>query len=501
MLLLRPTVEDIKVIGFNIGKLIFGLGFVMIIPAFISVLFGEWDVCLDFFIALLSCLVFGLLLQIICKTDRDLTWMQGLVVASTSWLIAMFLGAIPLYLSGHCASFLDALFDAMSGFATTGLSLIQDKDHLSFGVNMWRHLMMFLGGQGIVVVGLTFLIKGTGGAYRMYVGEAREERILPNVVQTARFIWFISLVYLVVGTVALAIVGIVEGMPVIKSFFHGMWLFMAAFDTGGFTPQSQSILYYHSFPIEFLTMILMIMGTLNFAIHYALWTGNRKEPLRNIEVITLVTSIAILFTITALALKTAGAYPGIISMIRKGFYQVLSAHSGTGYMTVYAQQFVGSWRPLAMLGVAIAMGIGGSACSTAGGIKVLRLGIFFKALIQDIKRILSPGSAIIVERFHHLKDLVLEERFVRSAMLIMLFYILTYLFGTIAGMFYGYPLSQASFESISAAANVGLSCGITNPSMPALLKIVYIIQMWVGRLEFMSVFALIGFIIAGIRGK
>ena len=120
--------------------------------------------------------------------------------------------ALPYYLSGNYLSYLDCCFDVMSGFTTTGLTLIQDMDHLSNGINMWRHLLTFVGGQGMVVLALTFLVKGTNGAYKMYVGEGKDERLMPNAVSTARYIWLISLIYLVVGTLVLWIAGI-TGRP------------------------------------------------------------------------------------------------------------------------------------------------------------------------------------------------------------------------------------------------------------------------------------------------
>ncbi|MBU0686479.1 MAG: TrkH family potassium uptake protein [Candidatus Margulisbacteria bacterium] len=500
-MLLRPRLDDFKVIGFHIGRLIVALGLVMIIPLITGILFLEYAMALNFGIALFAGLAIGLVLQIICSTRKDLNWMHGLVVAATAWLAAMFIGAIPLYLSGQFGSFLDACFDSMSGFATTGLSILQGKDHISISLNMWRHLMMFLGGQGIVVIGLTFLIKGTAGAYRMYVGEAREEKVLPNVIQTARFIWLISIVYLVIGTFMLTVVAFFEGIPLLESFLNGLWIFMAAFDTGGFTPYSQSILYYHSFPFELVTMALMILGTLNFGLHYALWDRKWKELRTNIETKTLLFSVLIIFTLTAIGLTRMDTYPNWLALFRKGFYQILSAHSGTGYMTIYAQQFVFEWKTIAMFGAMLAMAIGGSACSTAGGIKVLRVGIFIKALFQDVKRVMSPGTAVISAKFHHIKDIIMTEKFVRTTLLIILAYLITYFLGTVAGIIYGYPLEQAAFESVSAAANVGLSCGITSPAMPAGLKVVFILQMWLGRLEFMSIFALIGFFIATFRGK
>jgi len=501
-MLLRPTNEDFKIIVHYIGRLIVGLGIILVVPLITALVFNEWDRALDFSISMLLAIFFGLLLQKIFPATRDLNWSQGLAVTSISWLVAMLLGAVPLMLSGHYASYLDACFDAMSGFATTGLTLIQNLDHVAHSVNMWRHLMMFLGGQGIVVIALTFLVKGTAGAYRMYVGEAREERILPNVIQTARFIWLISLVYLVIGTVVLGLIGFFEGLPLVRSFLHGSWVFMAAFDTGGFAPQSQNILYYHSLPYELATMVFMILGTLNFGLQYVVWHGNFRELFKNIETRTLFSSITIISLMTTLCLLST--YPYLMANFRKGFYHIVSAHSGTGFMTIYAPQFASEWNLPALLMTIIAMGLGGSACSTAGGIKALRIGIFFKALLQDIKIIMSPGSAIVVQKFHHIKDIILEDRLVRSALIIFISYLATYLAGALVGVAYGYPLAEASFESVSAAANVGLSAGLTSPTMPAGLKITYIIEMWVGRLEFMSIFILFGLVFArltGARGK
>jgi trk system potassium uptake protein TrkH len=179
----------------------------------------------------------------------------------------------------------------------------------------------------------------------------------------------------------------------------------------------------------------------------------------------------------------------------------LSAHTGTGYSTVYPRQFVNEWGQFGMLGLTLAMAIGGSVCSTTGAVKLLRIGIVYKALRQDIKKWMLPESTILVQKIHHLKDLILEDKHVRMSALILLSYINLYLLGTIAGMWYGYSLSEASFESVSAAANVGLSCGITSPAMPAFLKLVYIFQMWAGRLEFVSIFVLGGIIIAALKGR
>jgi trk system potassium uptake protein len=500
-MILRPQLQDFRNIGYYSGKILTGIGITMLIPAGIGLLFGEINPSLDFVIGSEIALIVGLILSKICYTRKDLNWMQGMIVVSLSWLAAMLVGAIPLYLSGHCASFLDACFDIMSGFATTGLTIVQDIDHLSYAHNLWRHLTSFIGGQGIILVAVSLFIKGQSGAFKMYVGEARDEKVLPNVISTSRFIWLLSIVYLILFTFVLGVVGISDGMKPVNAFFHGACIFMAAFDTAGFAPQSQNMLYYHSLVYEIVTIVIMLLGALNFNLHYRILAGDRREIWRNIEIRTLLTTIALLFLIIIVGLKQAGSYPSVIVMFRKGFYQLISAHTTTGYMTIYAKQFIDEWGNLALVGIILAMAFGGGACSTAGGIKMLRLGILAEAFKQDVMRIILPERAVIEQKFHHLKDLFLEDKQARAALLITLAYVVLYGIGALIGMLYGYSFLESLFESTSAAANVGLSCGITSPTMPAGLKLTYIVQMWAGRLEFMSIFTLIGFIVAVIRGK
>jgi len=500
-MILKPGKKDIKAIGYYLGKIIIGLSLTMIVPILVGLAVKEISPVVDFLISMQVGLLAGIILVKLCNTDCELNWMQGMVVVSLAWIAAMFLGAIPMYLSGHWGAYLDACFDAMSGFATTGLTLVQRLDHMSLTHNLWRHLTLFIGGQGIVIIALSFFVKGASGAFKLYVGEARDEKIMPNVIHTSRFIWMVSIVYLIIGTFALSLIGVFGGMNPFSAIFHGACIFMAAFDTGGFSPQSQSILYYRSFAFEVATVIIMILGALNFRLHYHVWAGNRKEIVKNIETVTLFVSILAVFSIVASGLSQSGIYPGVVMFFRKGFFQLISAHTGTGFQTIYSMQFVKEWNNLARVGIILAMGLGGAVCSTTGAIKMLRVGIIFKAFVEDIKRIILPEKAIVVQKFHHIKEVFLEDKQVRSALLITLAYLILYLIGAYIGMFYGHPFLRSLFESTSASANVGLSCGITSPSMPAVLKVTYILQMWAGRLEFMSVFTLIGFFVAALKGK
>ncbi|RPJ08031.1 MAG: TrkH family potassium uptake protein [Spirochaetaceae bacterium] len=500
-MILRPGLEDLKIIGLYTGKIIKGIGLLMLIPMATAVAFVEWNAAMDFLIGIGVCFLFGLSMDLLCATKRDLGWSHGLVVASFSWLVATVLGAIPHWLSGHFGSYLDAMFDIMSGYTTTGLYLIQDLDHVSYSLNMWRHVLTFAGGQGIIVIALTFLFRGTTGAYKMYVGEGKDERLLPNVVQTARAIWTVSLTYCLVGTSALWIMGMILGQGPVRGFLHALWVFMGSWSTGGFAPQSYNAVYYHSLAYEIICTVIFIAGSFNFALHWAIWTGKRSEIRKNIEIRSFFITVTVCILIVTFGLMQLGVYPDVIAQFRKMFYQVASAHTTTGLSTIYSRTFVRQWGPLAMLGITMAMAIGASACSTGGGFKGIRVGIIAKSLIQEVRRMIYPESARVVVKWHHITSRVLTESVVRSAMLIVLSYIFIYVIGALIGVCFGYDFIQALFESVSAGSNTGLSCGVTTPSMPEVMKIYYVFSMWAGRLEFMSVFALAGFISSMVRGK
>lgn len=262
---------------------------------------------------------------------------------------------------------------------------------------------------------------------------------------------------------------------------------------------SQNILYYHSGLYEALTLLFFIAGSLNFALHYAVWSGNRKEIYKNIETASFAITMGFLALLVVGSLAGSRIYPEATVLFRKGFYQLASAHTTTGYMTLYARQLALEWSDGAKTALIVAMLIGGSACSTAGGFKGLRVGIIWKAIVQDTRRMLKPSSAVFVQRFHYLEDRSLGEQQVRSAALIVLMYVAIFVLATVAGCFCGYPLPDAAFEAASVTGNVGLSIGVTSAAMPDLLKIVYIFNMWAGRLEFMAVLATFAFVTAGFR--
>lgn len=487
------TKERTLSVIYYIGGILMVLAVCELIPLATSVICGETRFVLVFLAAASIMLSAAASLMLVGAKYRDehLSFGEGMIVASASWLAGMLLCALPYYFSGNYLSYLDCCFDVMSGLTTTGLTMIQNLDHLSSGMNMWRFILTYIGGQGMVVLALSFLTKDTASAYKMYVGEAKDEQLRPGAVGTARAIWKISLLYLAVGWVVMTVAGLVAGLPFGDATLHGLWIFMSGWSTGGFAPNSQNILYYHSVVYEMATVVFFTIGSFNFALHYSVLNGNRRELRKNIEIVSFTVTVTLLFLLTAYALMRSHVYPNMAALFRKGFYQLISAHTTTGFMTLYARQIYHDWGDMAVFAMILAMLFGGSACSTAGGFKGLRIGIIFTTIRAEIRQYIVPQSRITTTRIHHIRDIILTDGMIRSAFSIVILYLITFSAGTIAGMAAGYSGMEAAFESASATGNVGLSIGVTDPSNPAFLKITYIIIMWLARLEFISVLTLI----------
>ncbi|MFA7115144.1 MAG: potassium transporter TrkG, partial [Candidatus Omnitrophota bacterium] len=346
-------------------------------------------------------------------------------------------------------------------------------------------------GQGIILASLSIITKAKAAVIGFYIGEGRDERILPNVIATSRFIWKVSFFYMLLGITVYTGILLYKGLYIERAVYHAIWLFFASFDTGGFAPQSQNIAYYHSFLLESATAVFMILGAMNFNLHFWIWTKKKTELFKNFEIKTFLFTFFILLCLIYIPLKNMA----ISEMFRKGFYQLISAHTGCGFANIDSFEIMG-FPALSLISLIFAMMIGGAVCSTTGAIKLMRVGIIFKTFLMEIKRWMMPASAVYNDTFHHLQDISLSNDKIKSAYLYTGMFVTVYILGAIIGMFYGYDPLMALFESVSATANVGLSVGITQPSMPVGMKILYIFQMWAGRLEFLSIFVSIGLILS-----
>jgi trk system potassium uptake protein len=500
-MLFRPDSQDFRLIGFYTGKVLLGIGVVMLLPALYGFAMGEVNEALGFLIGASLAIIAGSASQTFLVTRSPLLASHGLATVALAWITAPFFAAVPLLLSGHYASYLDAYFEGMSGLATIGLTLVNDVDHMARSVNFWRHLMQFIGGQGIIIVVLTIFAAGAGQIGVLYTGEGRQEKIIPNVINTARFIWKVALVYGLIGVTLLWGALLAAGLPVSTALFHAFGLFTTAFDTAGFALQSTSAAFYRSWTVEVVLLILMFAGAFSFAVHYQLWQGRRSELYRNIETRTLAMTMLGLFAVLALGLARTGTITTFDGILRVGFFQIVSAHTTTGLATVPGRVFYTDWGALAPAMLVTAMALGGMAGSTSGGIKAIRIGLLLKGLKGDVRRVLLPADAVLVETYHSSTRRILRSAEVRGAATILLLYLMLYLLGGFLGLFYGYDLQLALFEATAAGSSGGLSVGLVRPDLEAPLKLTYIAAMVIGRLEFIAVFALAGYAVSIVRGR
>ena len=201
----------------------------------------------------------------------------------------------------------------------------------------------------------------------MYVAEAREEKILPNVVTTAKFIWRVALTYGVAGVTLLWGALLHAGLSPALALYHAATLFMAAFDTGGFAVQSSSVAFYRSSVVEAVLWPIMLAGGFSFALHYQLWQRRAGELVRNLEARALMVTMPVLFIVMTVGLSRAAAFAETSSLLRHGVFHTISAHTTTGLATVPGTLYVTAWGALAPAMIVVGMALGGMAGSTAGG--------------------------------------------------------------------------------------------------------------------------------------
>ncbi|MBU4556609.1 MAG: TrkH family potassium uptake protein, partial [Actinobacteria bacterium] len=285
---------DLRVVFHYVGLFVFGIGLAMLIPLLLAMFLGEWAAALDYTLGVGVALSVGALLRFTLPREPSISHSQALVLTALGWIAVSLVAAVPLAFSGNYGSYLDALFDAVSGLTTSGLTVAKDLDHMAYSHNMWRHLTHLIGGQGIIVAALSLAVGMRSGALSLYTAEGRDERILPNVLHTTRFIWFVTAVYVGLGTLALSGIGLWLGMEPVRSVLHAFWMSIAAYDTGGFGPQVMNAMYYHSPLYEVALVFLMLAGTMNFNLHAQIWRGDRTEIWRNIETRVLAFNIGLL---------------------------------------------------------------------------------------------------------------------------------------------------------------------------------------------------------------
>jgi len=469
------------------GTLLLGVGLYLLLPLIVLLPHPQDSVyVMSFLYSSLIAIIAGVSLRLIGRGagEASLDLAEGGVIVFITWTTAMFLSAFPFHLSG-LLSFRNALFESVSGWTTTGLSVVDVSDTPMIFL-MWRSLMQFAGGAGLAIVMLSAILGPHGRG--LYQAEGRTEQLLPNVKRSAKVVVMIYGGYTAAGT----ILYMAAGMTPFDSINHSL----CALSTGGFSTRVESIGYYNSSFIETVTIVLMLLGSTNFATHYVMLRGKFRALSRSGE----LRITAVLLAVFAPIVLTGVLSPlySFARAMRVALFQTVTALSTTGYSTAS----YGDWSDLSVACLVLLMLIGGGICSTAGGIKQYRIYILVKSVVWEIKSHLLPRTAV---RENYIwrgeSKFYVSHEHIKEIGVFFFIYMSTYTIGVSIFLAYGYPFRESLFEFASALGTVGLSTGLTGASMPSGILWTQIVGMFLGRLEFFVIIYSLVKIIRDIIGR
>lgn len=402
-------------------------------------------------------------------------------VVGGAWVATGLLGALPLWMSGAYPSFTDAVFESVSGFTTTGASVIGDVESLPRCVNLWRCETHWLGGIGVVALAVALMpILGIGG-FRLIKAETsgpEKGKVTSRIADTAKALLLIYFGLTALQTVLLRVAGM--------GWFDAVCHAFSTLGTGGFSTRNASVGAFASAPVEWICVVFMLVASVNFALYYRLLTGRAREFLHDSELRAFVCIVAV--SVAVATCVEAGDFGSVQVAFRYVAFQVASVISTTGFMTAdYAV-----WRPAAQVVLFALFFVGGCSGSTAGGVKVVRWTILAKQLRNEFRRLLHPHEVVTIR----LNGVPGRETFVPSVAAFVFVYFLLVLATAFAGAVAGLGLEEAVSAALSMVGNIGPAFGAMGPAanygaLPCALKWWYAFAMLAGRLELytMLVFA------------
>ena len=489
----RLSRREVKTILHFTGDACLLLAVALLVPIIVAFIYNEPQYYFPFISSALISGIIGLLFVKIFKVEIEFTLKCAMIFSTIIWLITCALAALPYFLSGDLF-YLNAYFEAMSGFTTTGFSMYPNLDTVSYTINFYRGFTQWIGGLGIIFL-LLVLLRSTGAdVLRLYLAEGREERLRPSIKHSTKIIVYI---YLFFTAIAITLFYI-AGMSLFDSVFHAF----SALSTGGFGMHNTSLLYYNSVWIEIAAMIVMMIGATNFALHYTVLKGNWKEYFRDIETKVAYSLIILSTLLVTLVLFNNQVYGNdILLNFRYALFQMVSAITTTGLQTAFYPDLLAKWIGIGTFLITILMIIGAGSLSTGGGIKWFRLGVLLKGISWQVRSFILPGKAVMAKKIHHVSELKITDDVLRITGAFVFTYLVIYIISVVIVLIYYPDISRVIFEVASALSNVGLSSGIMTPSAPDLVKIVFIIDFWMGRLEIWPVLLLLTIIINNVIGR
>lgn len=451
-----------------VGSFLKYVALVYLLPLALALYLGEdWHI---FLYSLLVTLATGLLLEFGFRTTKVIERPDAFTIVSFTWLLLPLFGAVPyVFLGWH---FLDAFFEAMSGFTGTGATILEVVEAVPRSVLLWRSLTQWLGGMGVIALFVAILPRlGVGGSqlFDLEAPGPMPERLRPRFRTTARLLWTI---YVAFTGAEIALLYFLAKLKL----FDSVCVSLCTLATGGFTPTTASIAAYANPLAEYIIMFFMFLGGTNFLIHYQVVKGNFKILIKD-EEFRLYTILLVVATCALILSQGLGSY-------RSALFQSISIMTCTGFSTAN----FASWSFGARMVLLTLMFIGACGGSTGGAIKVVRISTLLKYTKAMMTRAISPKAIVPVK--YNQKPL--SEEVIRDVISFFFLYLLTAFVASIILAFLGLDLETAISAVATCLANCGPGLGGVGPALnyawlPAAGKAVLIICMWIGRLELFTV--------------
>lgn len=441
---------NLKIIFRVLGFLLFVEGIAMILSLFISILYNEQDISAFLISAGINIITGALIVYLTQKANKDIGKREGFIIVSLVWIVFSIFGSLPFVISGSIPSFTDAFFETISGFTTTGSSVLNDIEALPHGILFWRSIIQWLGGMGIIVLSLAILpVFGIGGM-QLYVAEVpgpSPDKISPRIRQTAKTLWVIYLGFTVTETILLWM----GGMTLFDAVCHSF----TTMATGGFSTKQASIAYWSSPFIQYVITFFMFIAGTNFTLSYLALKGNVKMMFKD-EEFKYYGFFTISFTVLIFAGLLITTNLGIEKAFRDSLFQVVSIITTTGYAT--ADYLI--WTPFLTVLIFALFFFGGSAGSTGGGIKIMRIVLLFKNSYYELRRMVHPHAIIPVKFNKHSVDSKIITNVLAFFMLyFMIFGLSTIIFSLIE------PDLESSMGAVATClGNIGPGLGNVGPA-------------------------------------
>lgn len=457
-----------------VGKVMLIGGALMLLS--VGVALGYQDAGLvPLLIGTCATLAVGYFLQAVFRpVNKKLRSRDGFAVVALCWVFLGMCGAIPLWLSGHFHCYIDCLFEIVSGFTTTGATVLCDIESLPKSILFWRSFTHWIGGMGILV--LTMALIPQMGARALHLLRAEStgpapDKLLPRISKSAKTLYALYIALSLIQVVML----LCCGMNVYDAFMH---MFSTA-GTGGFSNYNSSVGHFDSAAIDIVIGVFMLLFSLNFTLIYRMLHGEWLAPLRNTETKVFLGIVG--FATVAIAFNIRSMYPSFSNALRNAFFQVSSIISTTGFSTVDFNL----WPQFSRLLLLCLMIVGGCAGSTAGGIKVIRLIILCKGAGREVRSVVHPRGVNVIRMDGH----ALDENISTSVSLFFFCYIALALIATLLVSLNGFDLETSVTSVLACITNTGPGLGnIVGPTgnfgtLSATSKIVLTVCMLLGRLD------------------